>query len=97
MIAYKKNNTPILIKKMAFCGSLESSDVLVTIEPNTEKKINIFIKSPFIRQFGKRIKKVALETLDNFNIEQCNLIIQDQGAIDAVLVARLITAFNRAS
>ncbi|MFP7699620.1 MAG: citrate lyase acyl carrier protein [Candidatus Phytoplasma pyri] len=96
MIAYK-NNVPILIKKMAFCGSLESSDVLVTIEPNTERKINILIKSPFIRQFGKRIKKIALETLAKFNIEQCNLIIQDQGAIDDVLVARLITVFNRAS
>ncbi|WP_368486543.1 citrate lyase acyl carrier protein [Spiroplasma sp. DGKH1] len=85
------------IKKMATAGSLESSDVLVTIEPNNDQKINLTINSPFIRQFGQQMKKIALTTLTNLQVKNCNLVIQDQGAIDEVLVARIITALERAT
>jgi citrate lyase subunit gamma (acyl carrier protein) len=81
--------------KTNFCGSLESGDCLITIEWNNEGENNIFIKSPFIRQFGKRIKKIALEILQEKKIKSCNLIIQDQGAIDEVIKSRIITALNR--
>lgn len=97
MLAECKLNISTIIKKISSCGSVESSDVLVTVEPNQENKINVSIKSPFIRQFGKRIKAVVLDTLGQFNITQCNVIVQDQGAIDVVLIARLITALKRAS
>lgn len=46
------------IKKMTSAGSLESGDVLVTVEPNNEQKINLTINSPFIRQFGQQMKKI---------------------------------------
>lgn len=85
------------IKKMASAGSLESSDVLVTIEPNQEQKINLTINSPFIRQFGHQMKAIALTTLQNLQVTNCNLVIQDQGAIDEVLIARIITALERAA
>ncbi|AHF57772.1 citrate lyase acyl carrier protein [Spiroplasma eriocheiris] len=85
------------IKKMATAGSLESSDVLVTIEPNNDQKINLTINSPFICQFGQQIKRIALTTLANLQVKNCNLVIQDQRAIDEVLVARIITALERAT
>ncbi|WP_425380554.1 citrate lyase acyl carrier protein [Spiroplasma endosymbiont of Stenodema calcarata] len=85
------------IKKMTSAGSLESGDVLVTVEPNNEQKINLTINSPFIRQFGQQMKKISLATLANLQVKNCNLVIQDQGAIDEVLVARIITALERAS
>ncbi|QTX02694.1 citrate lyase subunit gamma (acyl carrier protein) [Candidatus Phytoplasma luffae] len=81
--------------KIVFCGSLESSDCLVTIEPNNDNKVNISIESPFIRQFGKRIKKLCLDILQERNITTCNLVIQDQGAIDEVIKSRIVTALDR--
>nr|WP_153368979.1 citrate lyase acyl carrier protein [Candidatus Phytoplasma sacchari]KAB8122730.1 citrate lyase subunit gamma [Candidatus Phytoplasma sacchari] len=86
----KTNNNTI-----NFCGSLESGDCLVSIEQNEEKKINLSISSPFIRQFGPRIKKISLKILKEQNINSCNLIIQDQGAIDEVIKSRIITVLNR--
>lgn len=81
--------------QIVFCGSLASSDCLVTIEPNKENKINISIESPFIRQFGKRIKKLSLDILEERKISSCNLIIQDQGAIDEVIKSRIVIALDR--
>lgn len=83
------------IKNSASAGSLESSDVLVTIERNNEEKNNIVINSPFIRQFGNQMKKIALKVLSDLKISHCTLIIQDQGAIDEVLIARIVTALQR--
>ncbi|PQP79750.1 citrate lyase acyl carrier protein [Candidatus Phytoplasma phoenicium] len=91
------NKTPLIIKKRAICGSLESGDVLLTIEPNTDNKLNIIIQSPFIRQFGYRIKQITETTLKDLNILSCNLVIKDQGAIDDVLIARLMTIVQRAT
>ncbi|WIA07557.1 MAG: citrate lyase subunit gamma (acyl carrier protein) [Candidatus Phytoplasma cynodontis] len=88
----KKENSQ---NKINFCGSLESGDCLVTIEENKEDKINIHISSPFIRQFGKKIKKISLDILVKNNINSCNLIIQDQGAIDEVIKSRIITVLNK--
>ncbi|WP_420885285.1 hypothetical protein [Candidatus Phytoplasma oryzae] len=65
------------------------------MESNKENKINISINSPFIKQFGKRIKKISSNILKQQNINNCNLIIQDQGAIDEVIKSRIITALNR--
>lgn len=83
------------INKKATAGSLDSSDVLVIVEPNNEKGIKLSITSPFLRQFGETMKKVAFETLKQLHVDQCVLIIQDQGAINAALKARIITAINR--
>ncbi|MDV3205170.1 MAG: citrate lyase acyl carrier protein [Weeping tea tree witches'-broom phytoplasma] len=86
---------PQILQKV-FCGSLESSDCLIIMEPNPDNKIDIFIKSPFIRQFGAKIKQISLDILKEHQIVSCKLIIQDQGAIDEVLKARIVTALRRA-
>ncbi|MDV3159209.1 MAG: hypothetical protein Q8769_01495 [Candidatus Phytoplasma australasiaticum] len=41
------NNKLKPIIKRAFCGSLNSSDCLITIEPNLSDIIQIIIQSPF--------------------------------------------------
>ena len=51
------------IKKAAIAGTLESSDAQVTVEPGSGA-IELNIESSVIHQFGKQIRKVALETLN---------------------------------
>lgn len=85
------------IKKFASAGSLDSSDVLITVELNQNNKNSITINSPFIRQFGQEIKNTVTEILKNLKITSCNIVVQDQGAINEVLVARIITAISRAT
>lgn len=85
------------IKKIASAGSLDSSDVLVTIESNQKNQNYIMINSPFIRQFGQEMKNIVTKILNDLKINGCNIVIQDQGALDEVLIARTITAISRAT
>ncbi|MCL8210079.1 citrate lyase acyl carrier protein [Spiroplasma attinicola] len=85
------------IKKIASAGSLDSSDVLVTVELNHKTENCITINSPFIRQFGQEMKNIVIKILNDLKINNCNIVIQDQGAINEVLIARIVTAISRAT
>ena len=52
----------MVIQIPAIAGTLESSDCMVTVEPG-EGKIDLDLDSAVIRQYGKQIRKVILETL----------------------------------
>lgn len=83
------------IKKKATAGSLESSDVQVLVEPN-ESGIELEIESVVFNQFGQEIEKVVRELLDDFNVSNIKIHINDKGAVDYVIKARLETALRRA-
>ncbi|MDO8064225.1 citrate lyase acyl carrier protein [Candidatus Phytoplasma bonamiae] len=89
------NNKFNPIIKRAFCGSLNSSDCLVTIEPNLSDIIQIIIQSPFEKQFGERMRSLTLEILKKNNITSCKVLIQDQGALEIVLKSRILVALER--
>jgi citrate lyase subunit gamma (acyl carrier protein) len=79
----------------AACGSLESSDVYVTVKPGAEG-IQITIESIVKKRYGKRIEQVAREVLERLRVSRAQVFIQDQGAVDFVIRARLETALARA-
>ena len=56
------------IKKAATAGTLESSDCMVTVEPG-EGKVDFSLESSVINQYGNQLRKVALETLKNLDID----------------------------
>lgn len=85
------------IKKEAMAGTVESSDAMVTISPNPASTIEIQLKSVVERQFGKQIRKLAEDTLKELKIKSAILRIEDKGALDAVLRARIQAAADRAS
>jgi len=85
------------IKKEAVAGTVESSDAMVTIAPNPTGAIEIHLKSVVERQFGRQIRKLVEETLKNLKIKSAIVRIEDKGALDAVLRARLEAAADRAS
>lgn len=82
------------IKKAATAGTLESSDCMVTIEPNDEG-VEFSLSSSVINQYGNQIRKVALETLERLDIDNVRLTIVDKGALDCTIKARIEGAVYR--
>lgn len=81
------------IVQAAMAGTLESSDLMVKVSPD-ESGLDVVIHSEVYKQFGDRIAEVVNETLSAFNIEQGQIIIDDKGALDCVIRARVQAALG---
>lgn len=79
--------------KSATCGSLESNDCLITVSKN--ENLDIKINSIVQDSFGEAIYKVVKDTLKELGIDNIKVTINDKGALDYAIKARLITAINR--
>lgn len=86
----------MIIKKTAMAGTLESSDVMVTVEPG-QSGIQLSLTSPVIQQFGRAIKRTVLDTMARLGVENARVTVADQGALDCTLKARLECAVYRAN
>ena len=86
----------IKISQNAFAGTLESSDCLVTITPNESNEVNFEINSVVFKQYGNSILKATQNTVKKFDISGADIKIQDMGAFDCVIEARVETAIKRA-
>ena len=82
------------IVRGAVAGTLESSDVLVRVEP-CDHSLEIVIESPVRRQFYEDIKKVVDLTRADFSVTKGRICLNDRGALDCVIAARLETAILR--
>lgn len=82
------------IVKAAIAGTLESSDLVVKVSP-AEDGLDITVNSEVYKQFGEQITAVVKETLSAFNITQGEVIVEDKGALDCVIRARMQTAILR--
>jgi len=85
------------IIKTGMAGSLESSDVLITVDSNNSKGREISLDSTVKRQYGKQILKVVNETLDTLSITDVKIRLEDKGALDCTIRARLEAAVYRAA
>ncbi|MDD2258791.1 MAG: citrate lyase acyl carrier protein [Bacilli bacterium] len=79
--------------KSATCGSLESNDCLITVSESDI--LDIKINSIVYDLFGDAIFKVVLETLNQLGINNLKVTVNDKGALDYAIRARLITAIKR--
>ncbi len=82
------------ITSNAVAGTLESSDVYVKVEPNDSLEISI--ESVVYNQFAEEIKASVLKVLKEMNVESGKISVNDKGAIDCVIQARVETAIKRA-
>ena len=82
------------IIKEAMAGTLESSDVLVKVAPS-DGPLEVVVKSEVERQFGAQIRRVVAETLVRFAISEGVVIVEDKGALDCTIRARLQAALLR--
>jgi citrate lyase subunit gamma (acyl carrier protein) len=81
------------IQKEAMCGTLESNDLLVKVAPRLE--LTVVISSEVMRQFGARIREVVEETLRRMGVTQGQVVIEDKGALDCTIRARVQAAVLR--
>lgn len=83
--------------KEAIAGTLESSDLLVKVAPSDKATREVVIQSEVIKQFGKQINRVVNETLDKLAVSEGSIVIEDKGALDCVIKARVEAAVLRGS
>lgn len=84
------------IIREALAGTQESSDLMVKILP-ADGELEVVIHSEVIKQFGDQIRQVVQETLRAMNVNQGVIMVDDKGALDCVIRARLQSAILRAA
>ncbi len=83
--------------KTSTAGTMESNDIMITLEPRDEGGISIELTSNVIQQFGRQIESVIRDTLNKNGVQNANVIAVDKGALDCTIRARCCTAVFRAA
>ncbi|WP_153111296.1 citrate lyase acyl carrier protein [Propionivibrio limicola] len=83
------------IEKQAQAGTMQSSDLMVFVEPANELKIEI--ESTVKKQFGHLISAKVDEVVAALGVTAGFIRVSDRGALDYAIEARVKTALQRAS
>jgi citrate lyase subunit gamma (acyl carrier protein) len=83
------------IVRLAVAGTLESNDVLVSVAPG-EGRVEIEVESIVLDQFGENIRQAAQEVIGEIGITSAKVRLEDRGALDCTVKARVETALRRA-
>ena len=84
------------ILKPAMAGTLESSDLQVTVEPG-DNGIELEMKSSVMNQYGRQIRETVLETLARLDVQDARVTVVDKGALDCTIKARVECAVFRSA
>lgn len=84
------------IKKTAIAGTLESSDIQLTIS-KADDGITIDLQSDVKKVFGDQIEAVIKDTLKEMAVKAAKVKAVDKGALDCVIKARTVAAVQRAA
>ena len=82
------------IKETASAGTIEKCDCLVTVSKG-DGDIKINLSSKVLYQYGDSIKNTILQTLKKLHINDVTVDVEDMGAFEYVIVARLEAAIYR--
>ena len=85
------------IKQAAIVGTLESSDIQISIMPNSGQGLEIQLQSAVKAQFGDSIIATMTEVLESFGITDAFVDAVDRGALDWVIRARMQAACCQAT
>lgn len=80
-------------KNNAAAGTLESSDVFITIIPAEELRIEV--QSIVQKQWGSQIEELVKAILTESGFSQGLVTVKDKGARECTIRARLKTALRR--
>ncbi|UFS71978.1 citrate lyase acyl carrier protein [Geomonas sp. RF6] len=81
------------IARKAQAGTMQSSDLMVFLEPAEELAVEI--ESTVKKQFEHLIRAKVAEVLSRHGVEAGLVRITDRGALDYAIEARLETALQR--
>lgn len=83
--------------KTAQAGTLESSDIMVTVAPGQAGSgIVIELESIVLAQYGEDIRRVLEEAVKEIEVTDVYIKAMDRGALDCTIRARTLTALGRA-
>lgn len=85
------------LKKAAVAGTMESGDIMVTIEPAPSGGIILELTSNVMQQYGRQIEAVIRETLAELAVAHAQVSAVDKGALDCTIRARVSAAAYRAA
>ena len=86
------------LHKAAQAGTIESSDILVSIAPAPAGTgIQLDLMSQTMPQYGRHITKLITGILEEQGVADAVVQANDMGAIDLVIEARVKTALGRAA
>lgn len=80
----------------AHAGTLESSDAYIQVNPIEDDIIEIELESSVEELYGEMIEELIIKTLKEMSISYVHVSVQDKGAMDLVIKARLQAAVLRA-
>ena len=84
----------MIILKKGQAGTMQSSDLMVIVEPANE--LTIEIESTVKKQFEHLIRAKLEQVLENCGVTSGRISISDRGALDYAIEARLEAALQRA-
>ena len=84
----------MIILKKGQAGTMQSSDLMVIVEPASE--LTIEIESTVKKQFEHLIRAKLEQVLAKFGVASGRISVSDRGALDYAIEARLEAALNRA-
>ncbi len=84
------------IKRAAVAGTLESSDIMVKVLPDTAG-IHIVLTSSVENYYGDSIRGTIRQALGDMGVEAAGIEAVDHGALDCTIRARVTTAVRRAA
>lgn len=82
------------IRSKAQAGTMQSSDMMVFVEPADE--LIIEIESTVLKQFEHLIRQRIEQRLDALQVRRGLVRVSDRGALDYAIDARIETAVRRA-
>ena len=85
------------LREIASAGTMESSDIQITLEPRTSGGIEIDLTSSVMNQFGKQIYRLIRQTLEEMGVENAYVNAVDKGALDCTIKARVGAAVYRSA
>lgn len=80
----------MIIEKTGIAGTLESSDIMITITPADEITVNLI--SSVSQFYGESIMATIREVLEELNIKGAAVEAVDHGALDCTIRARVFAA-----
>ena len=78
-------------------GTMESNDIMITVEPSDAGGVQVELTSSVYQQFGKQIIAVIRKTAADYGVENALITAVDKGALDCTVRARVATALTRAA
>jgi citrate lyase subunit gamma (acyl carrier protein) len=86
----------VVIRRSAIAGTLESNDILVNVSPSNNDDLAVEVKSIVKELYGEHIESVARNILKEMGVSSGKVSLQDRGALDYAIRARIEAAVSRA-